>query len=102
MLHLAADALFSFSTFPLRAAALFGLCVAFAAGLYGLYAIYARFFLAEVVPGWTSLLITALFLGGVQLMTLGILGEYVAHVFEEVKRRPLYVEEERDGFDGAD
>jgi dolichol-phosphate mannosyltransferase len=100
MLRLAADALFSFSILPLRAAALSGLAVTFAAGLYAAFALHTYFFRNEAVPGWTSLLITALFLGGVQLLTLGIVGEYVARVYSEVKRRPLFVEEEREGFDG--
>jgi dolichol-phosphate mannosyltransferase len=99
MAGLAADALFSFSTLPQRAAAVLGLLVTLASGLYGIYALWVRLWLRQAVPGWTSLLVSVLFLGGVQLLTLGIVGEYVSRVYDEVKRRPLYVVEERDGFD---
>ena len=99
MLEFAADALFSFSTFPLRLAALLGLVVVTASGLYGLYAVFVWFRFDEVVPGWASLLIVVLFLGGVQLLTLGVLGEYVARVYEEAKQRPLFLVDESEGFD---
>jgi len=50
------------------------------------------------VPGWTSTLISVLLIGGVQLISLGLIGEYIGKIYEEVKRRPLYVIRERQGF----
>jgi dolichol-phosphate mannosyltransferase len=91
MFRLAADAVFSFSTWPLRLAGLAGVIVSAGAAVYLLYALWAALFTDWTVPGWTSLLGTMLVLGGVQLITLWILGEYVGRLYEEVKQRPLYV-----------
>ena len=57
-----------------------------------LYAVYAiiRHISGETIPGWTSLLVTVLLLGGIQLLTLGVIGEYLARIFNESKSRPLY------------
>jgi glycosyltransferase involved in cell wall biosynthesis len=98
MLRFAADGLLSFSLVPLRLAVYLGL-VASAMALLGIcYALVLRLFTDVWVPGWTLLFIAVLFLGGVQLLSLGVIGEYLGRVYWEVKRRPLYLIEERRGF----
>jgi glycosyltransferase involved in cell wall biosynthesis len=91
MLRLAGDAIFSFSWWPLRLAGLAGVCVSVAAAAYLLFVLWAALFTERTVPGWTSILATLLVLGGVQLVVLWILGEYVGRLYEEAKQRPLYV-----------
>jgi polyisoprenyl-phosphate glycosyltransferase len=96
MLRLAFDGVFSFSTLPLQAATWLGLLISAAAFGYAGYALYVRLFTEQAVPGWTSLLVAVLLLGGAQLITLGILGGYVARIYEETRRRPLYLLKESD------
>jgi len=94
MLRFAADALTSFSSAPLRLVSGLGLIfVVFCAG-YLAYTIYAKFFTDNTVPGWTTVVVLVLLLGGVQLVSLGIVGAYVARIFEESKHRPLYLVDE--------
>lgn len=98
MLRFAADGLLSFSLVPLRLAVYMGL-LASALALIGIaYALALRLFTDIWVPGWTLLFIAVLFLGGVQLLSLGVIGEYLGRVYWEVKRRPLYLVKERLGF----
>jgi dolichol-phosphate mannosyltransferase len=92
--RLAVDGLVSFSFVPLQLATWFGFAISAVCAVYTLYAIYVRLAYGTPPPGWTSLMVAMLFLGGVQLLTLGIIGEYVGRVFDEVKQRPLYVVEE--------
>lgn len=90
MLAFAADGIVSFSTVPLRMAMTLGFMVSglsFLAVLYGL----GSKLLGQVVPGWASIVVAMGLLGGVQLMVLGVIGEYLARVHDEVKRRPLYL-----------
>jgi dolichol-phosphate mannosyltransferase len=91
MLKFAVDGITSFSTVPLRVATWLGI----AAGLVGLgaagFAIYAKLSGAFVVPGWTTIMMAVAFGSSAQLMMTGILGEYIGRIYEEVKRRPLYV-----------
>ena len=97
-LSLAVTAILSFSLAPLRLATWLGL---FSTGLAlssTLYALGLRFLADTWISGWVSLFIAVLFLGGVQLVLLGVLGEYVGRVYGEVKRRPLYCVKERLGF----
>ncbi|MCS7080993.1 MAG: glycosyltransferase family 2 protein [Chloracidobacterium sp.] len=98
MARFALHGLVSFSVWPLRAAMLLGFGMAGFAALYIAYALYVFFILHWTVPGWTSTLITVLLIGGVQLLSLGIVGEYVGKIYEEVKGRPLYIIRERHGF----
>ena len=99
MLSLAIEGLTSFSTLPLRVSGYLGLVAALVGLPYGIWAIYARLFTDMAVPGWSSLVVAILFLGGVQLMSIGVIGEYVGRIYSEVKRRPLYLTEELIGFD---
>lgn len=98
MLNFALDGIFSFSAMPLRLATYLGLLVSFASVIGIGYALWVRFFIASVVPGWAGQWIGTMFLGGVQLLSLGIIGEYVGRIYGEVKSRPLYVVRERIGF----
>ena len=97
MIKFALDGILSFSATPLHLVTYLGITIACLSFLYGLYSLYVRFFTATTVPGWTSLLITILFLGGVQLISIGVVGEYLIKVYNESKRRPLYVVRESLG-----
>jgi dolichol-phosphate mannosyltransferase len=90
LMGLAADGIFAFSTAPLRAAAVLGLCALVLSLVFASYAVYAKVALHQSPQGFTALLIAVTFLSGVQLVFLGIIGEYVGRVYEEVKGRPLY------------
>lgn len=88
---LASDAIFAFSTIPIRAAALLGLLAVALSVLFTLYAIYARIFGHESPRGFTAEIVLTTFLSGMLLLFLGIIGEYVGRIYEEVKARPLYL-----------
>lgn len=91
MTSLALDAITSFSNFPLRFATISGFVVSFISFLLMLYALYSRFVLREYEPGWTSLMLSVLFIGGIQLISVGIIGEYLGRVGANVRQRPLYI-----------
>lgn len=98
MLRFAVDGVLSFSYTPLRLALWLGFA-ALGMALGGIiYAIVIRLYTDDWVRGWASIFTAVLFLGGVQLITLGIIGEYLGRVYAEVKRRPLYIVQERLGF----
>lgn len=97
MVRFATDGILSFSTRPLQMSITMGLVAAAVALLGIVYALVARLFTDMWVEGWTALMIAVLFIGGVQLISIGILGEYVGRIYNEVKRRPLYVVSERIG-----
>jgi glycosyltransferase involved in cell wall biosynthesis len=96
MMLFAVDGLTSFSIKPLRITIFLGGLISFLAFLYALYAIYIYFFTNKVMTGWTSLLISILFLGGLQLLFLGFIGEYIGRIFIQTKNRPSYVIKETD------
>ena len=97
LFKLAFDGIVSFSTVPLKLALFMGLVVS-AGGFAGiLLVVYLRLTQSFELPGWASLVVIVLFLGGIQLTTVGIVGEYVARIYEEVKRRPLYLVARRVG-----
>lgn len=104
-LSMGLDAALSFSRLPLRMATLMGLLTTLACFAYFVFSL-AKWWRGsgDVVWGWTSLIATTLFIGGVQLVCVGLLGEYVGRIYEEVKRRPLYVVQEhfrsRPGIEG--
>lgn len=91
MLMLAINAVLSFSSTPVRLAVRVGCLTILMSLLYLLYIVICLITNKELVPGWTSIIFLTTFLGGVQLAFIGLLGEYVARIFDEVKRRPLYV-----------
>jgi glycosyltransferase involved in cell wall biosynthesis len=98
MIRFATDAILSFSTIPLKVATGFGFLASGMAVVGILLAFYARLFGKNWVQGWTSIVIAVLFLGGVQLICMGIIGEYVGRIYGESKRRPLYFVREQMGF----
>jgi len=98
MISLASDALFSFSTAPVRLATRLGVALVACGLLYLAYVGYAVFAQPQqIVPGWTSLVIVVLILSGVQILLIGLIGEYIARIFEEAKNRPLYFFKQRPG-----
>jgi polyisoprenyl-phosphate glycosyltransferase len=100
MLRFAIDGLTSFSSAPLRVATWIGTSAS-AIGLLGVvYAVVARVFTRSWVPGWAALFVAVMFMGGVQLLCLGVIGEYVGRIYAETKQRPLYVLETMLGFPG--
>ncbi|HJS31083.1 MAG TPA: glycosyltransferase family 2 protein [Alphaproteobacteria bacterium] len=101
LFHYAADALTAFSNFPLIAWGYIGAIIAFVSLAAGAFFIVRTLILGVDVPGYASLIVAVLFFGGMQLLTLGIIGGYLGRVFEEVKRRPLYVVAETWGFEEA-
>jgi dolichol-phosphate mannosyltransferase len=91
MIHFAINGITSFSVVPLKIVTFIGFLVSGLALIYIIYSLYSWVFLKDVISGWTSLMIALLFLGGVQLISIGILGEYLGKIFIETKRRPRYV-----------
>ena len=98
MIKFAVDGILSFSMEPLRMAVWMGFAAAGLAFIGIIYAFVIRLMTNNWVPGWTLLFIALLFIGGVQLVFLGVIGEYLGRVYGEVKRRPLYLVKERLGF----
>jgi dolichol-phosphate mannosyltransferase len=101
MLRFATDAVLSFSFTPLRLAIYTGfsaIAAAFGGIIYALYKFYAN----DVVRGWASTFVALLLMSGVQLITIGIIGEYIGRIYGEVKKRPLYLVQERLGFAGQE
>jgi dolichol-phosphate mannosyltransferase len=94
MMRLALDGITSFSNWPLRLATISGFVCAFIGFLLILYTLYSRYITQEYEPGWASLMITLVFIGGIQLIGIGIIGEYIGRINENVKNRPLYVVDE--------
>lgn len=91
MLSLALDGITGFSDVPLRFVTYFGLITTGFAFLGTLYVLYSRFVLRDFVEGWASLMITVLFIGGVQMIAIGIIGEYLSRIHANVRNRPLYI-----------
>jgi dolichol-phosphate mannosyltransferase len=98
MLRFAMDGVLGFSNFPLRLVMSFGAWVAIAALLAGTWAITAHLTGRYTVSGWTSVIVLISFIGGVQLLVLGIIGQYIGRIHEESKARPLYFVQRVEGF----
>jgi len=91
MVKFAWNAALSFSTFPIKLITAGGFATAFLACAYGIYAVVQKYFFHNTVQGWTGLVVIGGLIGGMILVSLGIIGEYVGRIFEEIKRRPLYI-----------
>ena len=97
LMKLAFDGIFAFSIVPIRSAALLGVFVMFLATLFVVYSLYARLFLQRSPQGFTALIVSLTFLSGMVLFFLGVIGEYVGRIYEEIKARPHYVIDRKFG-----
>jgi glycosyltransferase involved in cell wall biosynthesis len=89
--NFAIEGITSFSTLPLKVATYLGMVTALGAFLFGMFIVLETLLFGNPVPGYPSLLVVVLFLGGIQLMALGVIGEYLGRMFDETKGRPLYL-----------
>lgn len=94
LFNLAIEGITSFTTAPLRFASVTGFIIAFVTFVYALYFITKTLIVGDPVQGFTTLIVVILFLGGIQLLTIGILGEYIGRIFNETKNRPAYLASE--------
>lgn len=97
LVDLALDGLISFSNAPLRLAIYAGLAVAAVSFLGGLYVIYEKLFTEKAILGWASTIVAITFIGSMVLLTLGVIGEYIGRIYDEVKHRPIYVIKDKIG-----
>ncbi|HCT30570.1 MAG TPA: glycosyltransferase [Bacteroidales bacterium] len=93
MIKFALDGITGFSNSPLRLVTNLGLFISLVAFLVIIYALYAHYFLHQTITGWTSLIISSMFIGGIQLLSIGIIGEYISRINTNVRNRPLYIVE---------
>ncbi|MFH0954252.1 MAG: glycosyltransferase family 2 protein [Verrucomicrobiota bacterium] len=98
LVRLAVDGMISFSYAPLRIATYSGFVISGLAFAYILRVLYKKWVSGEAIPGWASTLTAILFLGGVQLIVSGIIGEYIGRIYDEVKKRPFYIISHRVNF----
>lgn len=98
LFKLAFDGIFSFSTLPLRLATWLGLFFSLGSFLIGILGLIFKFVLSQKLLGWEHGLTTIFFIGGIQLMCLGVVGEYIGRIYEEVKQRPYYIIGRKVGF----
>jgi glycosyltransferase involved in cell wall biosynthesis len=100
MMKFAVDGILSFSQIPLKLSSAFGFLCSVISFVMLVYGVVAKYFYPETtIRGWTSIFVASLFLGGVQLIAIGILGEYLGRIYEEIKGRPLYVIDEQINFE---
>lgn len=97
LFNLAVEGITSYTTAPLRISTVIGILVSFVAFIYMCYVLIKTILYGEPVQGYPTLVILILFLGGVQLLSLGIIGEYLGRIFHETKNRPVYLISEREG-----
>jgi polyisoprenyl-phosphate glycosyltransferase len=103
MLKFAIDGLLAFSQVPLKLASGLGLVSALVSFFFIIYGLVMKYFYPEqVIPGWSSLFSAILFIGGIQLICLGVLGEYIGRIYEEIKQRPLYIIQDEVNFQNED
>jgi len=95
MIGFALDGITSFSDLPLKVATISGFTVSFISFVLMIYALWSRFVWKVYEPGWTSLMLSVLFIGGIQLIAVGIIGEYIGRISNNVKQRPLYLVREK-------
>lgn len=91
MFKLALDAITGFSNKPLLLVSRLGFIISFFSFLVIIYAIFSHFILKETITGWTSLIISSMFIGGIQLLSIGVIGEYISRINTNIKDRPLYI-----------
>lgn len=91
LIYLALDGLISFSHMPLRIITLLGIAVSLLSFVVAIFYVVKKLALGVGIPGFTTLVVSIFFLAGIQLMTIGVIGEYIGRISDEVKRRPLYV-----------
>lgn len=96
MLKFAMDGITGFSDKPLALVTRMGLWVSFISFIVILYALYSHFLLERTITGWTSMIISSMFIGGIQLLSIGIIGEYISRINTNVQNRPLYIIESTD------
>jgi glycosyltransferase involved in cell wall biosynthesis len=101
LFRFAVDGLVSFSTAPLTACGYLGAMIAFPAVLLGFYFAFRTLILGVDIPGYASIIVAVMVLGGVQLLSLGVIGAYIGRLYEEAKQRPLYIVRQTEGFDAA-
>ena len=97
--HLAIMGMVAFTELPLRIAAIIGLLISMISIVYGIYVAIRTLIFGVDLPGWATLVVAITFLNGMQLLAIGVLGEYIARIFNEVKGRPNYIIARRIGFD---
>ncbi len=95
MLSLGLEGITSFSIKPLRIITAIGLCISLASVFLTIWALYVKFHNSNAVPGWASTVLPIYFIGGVQLFSIGVIGEYVGKIYQEVKARPRYIIEKK-------
>src|SRR6056297_483123 len=98
MIKFSLDGITSFPTFPLKIATIFGTLISGVSFIYILRIIYLKYFTEKTIQGWSSIMVSNLFLGGIILLTLGILGEYIGRIYTELKNRPQYIIKDKYGF----
>jgi polyisoprenyl-phosphate glycosyltransferase len=91
MFRFAVDGITSFSNLPLKVASIMGFVVSGIAFAIMIYALYIRFFHNDYVQGWTSMILSVMFIGGIQLICVGIIGEYISRISTNIRQRPLYI-----------
>jgi polyisoprenyl-phosphate glycosyltransferase len=101
MLRFALDGITGFSNLPLKLATIAGFAISGVSFLLILYTLYARYFSENYVQGWASIMISILFIGGIQLICLGLIGEYLIRMDANLRQRPLYIINETNLHDGA-
>jgi glycosyltransferase involved in cell wall biosynthesis len=99
--NLALEGITSFSTFPLRVWTYIGFVLAFLSLIYAAYTIAKTLIYGVITPGFASIMVAVLFIGGIQLICLGVIGEYIGRIFSEVKGRPLYLVRDLYGLDSS-
>jgi dolichol-phosphate mannosyltransferase len=98
LIKLALDGLISFSNAPLRLAIYVGLASAGISFMGAAYVIYEKLFTNKAILGWASTIVAITFIGGMILLTLGFIGEYIGRIYDEVKQRPIYILQDKIGF----
>ena len=102
LLELAIVGITSFSNIPLRVFSLLGFIISLVAFIYGSVILFDTLITGIEVPGFATLAVAIMFFGGIQLLSIGVLGEYVARIFNEVKQRPIYIIANKIGFNNGE